>query len=106
MKLVAVLCLAIMLVVSVNIVSVQAQDYGCHGTDCLKLQQALEQARANVSANQIKQQAEQMVELQNQHTQDSQIMILLISIIIGLSCGIIALIIIFLKNRTMNKPRN
>jgi hypothetical protein len=97
MKLGLVLCLTVMLLVTINIVSVHAQ-YGYHPNDNSSLSLDLAQEHESKLI-------EQVTQLQQQHNQDFLIIFLLIAIIAGLGSGIIALTIIFLKNRNLKiKP--
>lgn len=102
MKLGLVLCLVIMLV-SINIVSVKAQNYGLLPSEQSSHATALQQGLLEQTQAALKQQIQVN---QDQHTQDLQITILLISIIAGLSCGIIALSVIFLKTGNRYRKPN
>ncbi len=88
-----------MLVIPINYVVAQSPCYGgCGGGVGPSLVQTLEQARAPMLSQQVKQ-------LEEQHTQDLQIMVLLVSIIAGLVSVVVVLSVGFLKNRNLKtKP--
>ncbi len=75
--------------------------YGCNPgfTNSTVLQEALNEKRLELQSQQLKQNEEQ-------HTQDSQIIMILIAITIALGCAVIALAIVFLKTRKYQNDRN
>ena len=102
MKLGLVLCLTIMLVFSINIVSVQACTYcpaDLSPQDSARFQQEFTEKTQEALKHQIQVN-------QDQRLQDLQIIVLLIAISIGLSCALIALIVIFFKNRKWYRKPN
>src|SRR5712692_4929891 len=85
----------LLLLIPVPNISIQYCIY-CPANMTPQQQSAFQQALNEKLRESLKQQIQQS---QDQHAQDLQLISLLLAISIGLACGIVALAVVFLKNR-------
>ena len=105
MKLVAVLCLTVMLLIPINIVSVQAQKcYECGDPQNLTLHD--NRQSSEVLNQTVQQQAEHIKQLEEQHSQDLQIIQSLVALSIVLGFVVIGLGVILYKKRNLKMKSN
>ncbi|MGI0046528.1 MAG: hypothetical protein ACREBB_04990 [Nitrosotalea sp.] len=92
-----ILHLSIIFLIGIGCSTVQACVYCPASPTSVQHQLVLQQALNQKLQETLKQQIQQS---QDQHAQDLQIISLLISISIGLGCALMALVVIFLKNKS------